>query len=134
MAKCLPILPNPIIANLSWGGDFGNWQLSAYARFNGAQDVVYATGTTKSVNEATSICDGCAPNRKEYPVYRIEKRPSFWLLSGSVKYSLVVARNYTMTLSFEGENILNERTYQVSPNTTGVELGRRFWLGINLDY
>lgn len=124
----------PIIANLSWGGDFGNWELSAYARFNGAQDVVYATGTTKSVSEATSICDGCAPNRKEYPVYRIEKRPSFWLLSASVKYSLVVARDYTMTLSFEGENILNERTYQVSPYTTGVELGRRFWLGINLDY
>ncbi|MBB1433864.1 TonB-dependent receptor plug domain-containing protein [Pseudoalteromonas sp. SG43-6] len=124
----------PIIANLSWGGRFDNWQLSAYARFNGEQDAIYATGTTQSIKEATSICDGCSPNRREYPVYRIEKRPSFWLLSGSVKYTLAVARDYRVTLSFEGENILNKRTYQVSPYSTGVELGRRFWLGLQLDY
>ncbi|WP_372759934.1 TonB-dependent receptor plug domain-containing protein [Pseudoalteromonas sp.] len=124
----------PIIANLSWGGQWDNWTLSAHARYNGGQDAIYATGKTKSLKEASNICDGCAPNRREYPVYRIEKRPAFWLLNSSVKYTTLVANDYQLTLSFEAENLLNKRTYQISPYNTGIELGRRFWLGANINY
>lgn len=124
----------PVIANLSWGGQWDNWTLSAYARYNGGQDAIYATSKTQSIKEASNICDGCAPNRREYPVYRIEKRPAFWLLNTSVKYTVAVANNYQITLSFEAENILNKRTYQISPYNTGIELGRRFWLGANINY
>lgn len=124
----------PIVANLSWGGRWENWSVSAYARYNGKQDALYATGKTESIKLSTSICNGCQPDRREYPVYRIDERPAFWLLSGSVKYSLKMASQYRVTFSFEGENLLNKRTYQVSPYSTGLELGRRFWLGMNIDY
>ena len=67
-------------------------------------------------------------------MYRIEKRPAFWLLNTSVKYTVAVANNYQITLSFEAEDILNKRTYQISPYNTGIELGRRFWLGANINY
>lgn len=124
----------PIVANLSWGGRWENWSVSAYARYNGEQDALYATGQSQSVKEANTICDGCEPDRREFPVYRIDKRPAFWLLSGSVKYTMHVANDYRVSFTFEGENLLNKRTYQVSPYSTGLELGRRFWLGVNINY
>ncbi|MEI5637789.1 TonB-dependent receptor plug domain-containing protein [Pseudoalteromonas sp. UG3-2] len=124
----------PIVANLSWAGHFGNWRLSAYARYNGRQDAIYPTSQTESIKEAISICDGCVSTRREYPVYRKAERPSFWLLSGSISYLWQLPNNSQLTLSFDGENLLNKRTYQVSPFTTGLELGRRFWLGISYDY
>jgi len=124
----------PIIANVSWAANWQNWQLSAYARFNGKQDAIYPTGEVNSIKEANAICDGCAPNKREYPVYRLSKRPAFWLLSGSVRYNWTLSDDSSITLSFDGENLLNKRTYQVSPFTTGLELGRRFWLGISYDH
>ena len=130
----------PIVANLSWAGDWQNWRFSAYARFNGKQDAIYPTGQTESIKEADSICDGCLSTRREYPVYRLTERPSFWLLSGSIRYIWELSsqgqskKQSQITFSFDGENLLNKRTYQVSPFTTGLELGRRFWLGISYDY
>jgi len=124
----------PIVANVSWGTNWNNWGFSAYARYNGKQDAIYPTSETESIKEATYICDGCTPNKREYPVYRLAERPAFWLLSGSIRYYWSLADNSKVTLSFDGENLLNKRTYQVSPYTTGLELGRRFWLGISYDY
>jgi len=124
----------PIVANLSWAGNWNNWQLSAYARFNGGQDAIYPTGLTESIKEAITVCTGCVSDKKEYPVYRAEKRPSFWLLSGSIRYKWQLSNDNSITLSFDGENLLNKRTYQVSPFSTGLELGRRFWLGISYDH
>jgi hypothetical protein len=124
----------PIVANVSWGGNWGPWGLSAYARYNGKQDAIYATNKTGSIKEATSICEQCAPNKREYPVYRLLERPQFWLLSGSIRYNWRLPDESIVTLSFDGENLLNKRTYQVGPYTTGLELGRRYWLGISYDY
>ena len=124
----------PIVANLSWAANWNNWQLSAYARFNGKQDAIYPTGLTDSIKEAITVCTGCLPTKKEYPVYRVSERPSFWLLSGSIRYNWQLSSDNRITLSFEGENLLNKRTYQVSPFSTGLELGRRFWLGISYDH
>ena len=95
----------PIVANLSWGGEWGNWRLSAYARFNGKQDAIYPTGQTESLNEADSICSGCSTAKREYPVYRLTERPSFWLLSGSIKYDWQLA-NQSKLLS-----VLMVKTY-----------------------
>lgn len=124
----------PIVANLSWAGRWDSWQFSAYARFNGKQDAIYPTGETQSIKDAITICTGCVAANKEYPVYRLAERPSFWLLSGSIRYNWLLSDDSSITLSFDGENLLNKRTYQVSPFTTGLELGRTFWLGISYDH
>ncbi|MCG7530364.1 TonB-dependent receptor plug domain-containing protein [Psychrobium sp. MM17-31] len=121
----------PIVANLGWGGEWGAWRLSAAARYNGKQDIIYATNQFESYTEATTICNGCAPSKREYPLYIAGERPAFWLLSGSIKYSFDIFGKDKVVLSFDGENLLNKRTYQIAPKTTGLELGRRFWLGIS---
>lgn len=120
----------PFIANLSWGGGWGNWRLSAYARYNSKQDVAFATGKQLSLRQSTSVCDGCETSRNEYSLYIKGEQPAFWLLSGSIKYDFEIAKNHHLTFSFDGENITNNRTYQVNPYATGTELGRRFWLGV----
>ncbi|TMO56042.1 hypothetical protein CWC21_08985 [Pseudoalteromonas phenolica] len=124
----------PIIANLSWGGRFGNWSVSSFIRYHSKQDALYNTGATESVKSASSLCDGCQPSETRYPVYSIQERPAYWLLSGSIKYSVPLVGKHTLSFSFEGENLLNKRTYQVAPFSTGLELGRRFWLGLNYSY
>ena len=120
----------PFVANLSWGGGWGNWRLSAYARYSSKQDVAFATGKYLSLRQSTSICEGCVTSRTEYPLYIKGEQPAFWLLSGSIKYDLEIAKNHRLTFSFDGENLTNSRTYQVNPYATGTELGRRFWLGV----
>lgn len=121
----------PYIANISWGAELGNWGVSAYARYNSSQDALYATGQMLSIKEASSICNGCSTNKREYPVYRKEQRPGFWLVSSSLRYNFAVTDSDIITLSFDVENIFNSRTYQISPAETGTEPGRRFWLGIS---
>ena len=121
----------PVVINAGWGGEWGAWRLSASARYNGKQDAIYATDQYRSFNEAIEICTGCAPLSQEYQVYIKDERPAFWLLSGSIKYSFDIFGKDKVVLSFDGENLLNKRTYQIAPKTTGLELGRRFWLGIS---
>lgn len=121
----------PVVVNASWGGEWGAWRLSAAARYNSKQDAIYATDQYRSFTEAVEICNGCAPSKQEYQVYIKDERPAFWLLSGSIKYSFDIFGEDKVVLSFDGENLLNKRTYQIAPKTTGLELGRRFWLGIS---
>ncbi len=124
----------PYIANLSWGGEWGAWKLSAFARYHSKQDAIYNTGRKESVKEATAICNGCEPNKSEYSVYIKREKPAYWLLSGSIKYEYEINSNHSLTLSFEGENLTNNRTYLIAPYSTGTELGRRFWLGVSYQH
>lgn len=124
----------PFIANLSWAGGWDNWRLSAYLRYNSKQDVAFATGKQLTLKEATSICNGCETTRNEYSLYIKGEQPAFWLLSTSIKYDFEIVKNHHLTFSFDGENITNNRTYQVNPYSTGTELGRRFWLGVSYQH
>jgi len=124
----------PIIANISWGGQWKNLRLSAHARYLGEQDVLYATSLMKSVEIASSICNGCVAASKEFPVYQKGVRPAYWLINAGAKYQLSALSTGDVTLSVDIENLLNQRTYQVAPLATGTELGRRFWLGLSYQY
>lgn len=124
----------PVVANISWGANFEAWQFSAFARYMSSHEAIYPTGGTLSIKDASQICDGCITTKNEYDVYRLTERPAFWQLSGSIRYHISLEDKGEITVSFEGENLLNDRTYQVSPYTTGLELGRRFWLGVSYNY
>ena len=124
----------PVIANISWGGEWDNWRLSAHARYSSKQDVIYATGGVYSIKDVSSVCTGCVTTEKEYPLYIKGERSAYWLLSGSVKYQWQVTKEHHITLSFDGENLLNSRTYQIGKFASGTELGRRFWLGIKYQH
>lgn len=124
----------PIIANLGWGGQFNRWHLSLHARYTSSQEAMFATGQMLSVKEGSSLCMGCVPNQREYPVYRKEDRPAYWLLNASLRYELPLTAEHLLTFSLDAENILNGRTHQISQFATGTELGRRFWLGVAYNY
>jgi len=124
----------PYIANASWGIDFSQWQISLHARYVSGQEAVYATGIMQQAKLATSTCSGCVINKKTYPVYAKYDRPSYWQLDGSLKYNWDITPNDRVVLSFDGQNILNQRTYQIGPLGNGSELGRRFWLGISYQH
>lgn len=124
----------PVIANISWGGDWENWRLSAHARYSSKQDVIYATGGVYSIKDISSVCTGCVKTEREYPLYIKGERSAVWLLSGSVKYQWQLMPEHHITISFDGENLLNSRTYQIGKFASGTELGRRFWLGIKYQH
>lgn len=124
----------PIIANVSWGIDWHNWEVSAHARFMGSQDAVYPTTEQKTFIDATEVCSQCEPTQREYPVYRLTKRPSFWLVNATVRYHWEINQRHEIVLSSEILNLFNARTHQVGPFTTGLELGRQLWFGLSYDY
>lgn len=124
----------PIIANVSWGINWRSWEFSAHARFMGSQEAVYPTSDRKTFTDATTVCSGCQPTQREYVVYRLTERPQFWLINTNFRYYWEVANNHEVELSAEVLNLFNSRTHQVSPYTTGLELGRQIWFGINYDF
>ncbi|NRA82595.1 MAG: TonB-dependent receptor plug domain-containing protein [Gammaproteobacteria bacterium] len=124
----------PYIANASWGIDVAQWQISLQARYVSGQEAVYATGLMLAAKLETSTCDGCKISEKSYPLYAKYDRPSYWQLNGSLKYNWDVTPQDRIVLSFEGQNILNQRSYQIGPLGNGSELGRRFWLGISYQH
>lgn len=124
----------PFVANLSWSMNWQAWSFSAHARYFGKQDVIYATNETDSLADADSICSGCVPSTSEYEVFTLTERPNFTLINASLRYHLTVKEKHHLTFSVDGQNILNARTHQVGPFTTGLELGRQIWLGISYDH
>lgn len=124
----------PIIANVSWGMDWRNWEFSAHARYMGSQEAIYPTSDRKTFSDATQVCSGCTSTQREYQVYRLAKRPQFWLVNANLRYHWNLAKNHEIILSAEVLNLFNSRTHQVAPFTTGLELGRQVWFGINYDY
>ncbi|KZN55194.1 hypothetical protein N474_15935 [Pseudoalteromonas luteoviolacea CPMOR-2] len=123
----------PLIANISWGGHFGSWQLSMTARYSGAQDVLYKAPYTRSISSAAGICETCSPAQKAYSVYFERRRASVTTVNSNIKYKLLNTQQYQLNLSLEIENLFNQRTYTIAPLSTGLEVGRRFWLGVKLD-
>ncbi len=124
----------PYIANASWGMDLAQWQVSLHARYVAEQEAVYATGMMKAAKLATSTCNGCVISQKSYPVYAKYDRPSYWQLNASIKYQWDLSPKDSIVFSFDGQNILNQRSFQVGPLGNGSELGRRFWLGISYQH
>jgi hypothetical protein len=124
----------PYIANASWGIDLTQWNVSLHARYVSSQEAIYATGQSKAAKIATSTCSGCTISKKSYPVFVKYDRPSYWQLDGSLKYNWDITPHNRVVLSFDGQNILNQRTYQIGPLGNGSELGRRFWLGISYQH
>ena len=124
----------PLIANVSWAGKWNNWQLSAHARYLGEQDAVFPTNETATFIDADSICAGCTPNRREYPVYRLSKRPNFTLVNANVRYGFALSNKDIITFGLSVQNVFDSRTYQVGPFTTGIELGRQVWFDVSYDH
>ena len=124
----------PVIANLSFGTDWHNWQLASHFRYSASQDAIYATGETDSVTVETNVCEGCVITRKDFPVYRKYRRASYWLADASIKYHVPMFGFGSLTLSADFKNVFNRRTYQIGPLATGTELGRSFWLGIRYQH
>jgi outer membrane receptor protein involved in Fe transport len=49
----------------------------------------------------------------------------------SLNWELEIYGANALNLNVNISNLFDSRTYAVTPNTSGIETGRQFWLGIN---
>ncbi|RUO22248.1 hypothetical protein CWE08_03405 [Aliidiomarina iranensis] len=124
----------PVTANLVWNARwFENFSSTLTASYMGKFDSIIDTGLLYEFErDGALICENCDINALTYPLFREYERPERLAFDGRFEYRLTLANELSAAINFEVSNLLNERTYLVSPGTAGIEVGREFWLGVNI--
>lgn len=125
----------PLTFNLGWTNTYFE-QLTTTLIVNVQQsysDFVYA-GETRRSERAEELCSNCEEQEFFIDVLEQVRLPSRALVNASVKWTPKVAGLEGMTIRFDIQNLLDERTYSVSPNDYGIETGRSLWLEIGYNW
>ncbi|MGP9496976.1 hypothetical protein ACT3RM_17385, partial [Pseudoalteromonas sp. AOP7-A1-14] len=125
----------PVTANLSLSTDITDSIQSTFnVSYTGKYESYEYTGQERSVERGDIVCPGCNVTMIEYPVFKqIERRPRT-MVSLRLAYQYAINEKHDLDLSLSIKNLLNSRTYTVTPGTIGLETGRSFWLGVNYRY
>lgn len=126
----------PITANAVWNARwFEHVSTTLMANYVGKFDsVIDANTQIEFSNSNADICQGCQIDALTYPLFIEYQRPARLLFNGRVEYRLHWLTRSRAAVNFEVKNILNARTYTVGPNSAGIEVGREFWLGVNVTW
>lgn len=129
----------PLRLNFGWTTE---WTDTFTTSFSGTYVGSYTTATTNneyhsSGNVVTCRLQECQSVNIPFDVpiyYKLEKR-SRLQVNASTQWAFISSES-TGDLTFRADitNLLNERTYQVSPGRNGVELGRTYWFGLDYKY
>lgn len=123
----------PISANLNlqtnWTETFKTTVNFSYV---GSFESAINTNSVIEVDRDVSICQNCNITNFSYPLFVDVTRPAVTLINLNADYRFEY-QQHEFELSLEVSNLMNDRTYTVGPNQTGLEVGRSFWLGISYE-
>lgn len=126
----------PLTANLVWNAQWGR-QLSTTltANYVNRFDTVVDLGMQYEVDRSDLIlCPQCDINQLTYPLFSETEKPGRVLFGARVAYDLPISKKLDLGVNLEISNLFNQRTYAVSEGMAGIEVGREFWLGVQLKW
>ncbi|RUO29996.1 hypothetical protein CWE12_08525 [Aliidiomarina sedimenti] len=123
----------PLTANLVWNASwleaFSSTLSLAYV---GEFESVIDTGILYEMSRGDVVCDDCDLQNLTYPLFDEYERPARVSTNARLEYRLGLSKDWSAALNLEINNLFNQRTHLVSPGAAGIEVGREFWLGVNV--
>ena len=126
----------PLTGNLVWNARWLDSLSSTVSlSYVGKFETVVDTGQLYEIDrDGMLICEGCEITSLTYPLFTEFERPARLLVNSRMEYSLKFSQDWSAAFHAEISNLFNQRTYTVAPGTAGIEVGREFWLGVNLKW
>lgn len=125
----------PITANIGWSIDWEKrFITSVTANYSGGYTSAMATGNMKTTNLLNSTCSECASYNLSLPYYSKIKFKAQTMVNLAMTTYVSTAALGHMQFRLDISNLFNSRTYTVLPGNSGIEVGRRIWLGVKYIY
>ncbi|WP_113906057.1 hypothetical protein [Aliidiomarina celeris] len=126
----------PITANLVWNARWHEQlRTTLSAAYVSKFDTITDSGLLFEVDRPDlTICQRCTIESLTYPLFREYQRPERLTFNGRVEYQVPLVKGLQAAVNLEVTNLFNERSYLIGQGMAGIEVGREFWLGVNLSW
>jgi len=124
----------PMTANMGWAMEWNAITAAVTTNYTGSYVSAVSTGGSRQTRLLERACAECAAYNVVVPFYRKAEFNDRILVNLALKYSLPAANFGELEFNLDVNNLLNSRTYLVTPGDSGIETGRRVWVGIKYRY
>jgi len=125
----------PITANMGWSIHWDRrFTASIIAAYSGSYNSAVNTGGNRVTDTLTKACQQCASYNLTVPQYKKVSFKSRTLVNLAVTADLSTQPLGNFQFRLDVNNLFNSRTYTVIPGDSGIEVGRKIWLGVKYVY
>lgn len=125
----------PTIINFGWSTDWtDNLDTSISGTYTQSYETAVHTGGYQATGEISRLCPECESSSVTVPVYQKVNLASKTMFNLALRYHVNSDLLGNFKLTADISNVFNRRTYLIMPQSSGIETGRQFWLGIAYDY
>ena len=125
----------PLKASFGWSTQWNdNLSTTFTGNYSQGYDSVIATGSFVQTGEVESACPECQVSAVTVPLYEKEYIKSRTFINMGLNWQPKLFGAHRLRINADISNLFDARTYSVTPNTGGIEVGRQFWLGLNYSF
>jgi hypothetical protein len=125
----------PITANMGWTIDWEKrFTASLTANYVAGYTSAVSTGASETTDTLTTACDQCASYNLTVPFYKKVNFKARTLINVAMTSYISTDNLGDMQVRLDINNLFNSRTHTVIPGDSGIEVGRKIWLGIKYNY
>jgi hypothetical protein len=125
----------PLMASFGWSTQwFDNLTTSFTGNYSQGYDTAQSTGGYSETGEIVSACPECQSTLVLVPTYEKYYVKSRTLVNMGLTWQPKLFGEHSIRLRADISNLFDVRTYAIKDNSSGIEVGRQFWLGINYSF
>lgn len=130
------VFTQPFKINFGWTYSFGKGrQVTLTGNWVDSSERFENTNESRESEQVERLCPECQGNESILvDIYEKVKKPQRLLMNASLAWRSDWQYLSGVKFRLDIQNLLNARTYSLSKNTAGVEVGRAIWLGIGYQW
>ncbi|MBQ4832119.1 TonB-dependent receptor plug domain-containing protein [Pseudoalteromonas sp. MMG010] len=125
----------PLMASFGWSTQwFDNLTTSFTGNYSQGYDSAQLTGGYSETDQVSSACPECQTSAVLVPTYQKVYIQSRVLVNMGLTWQPELFENHRLRFRADISNLFDARTYSVNANSSGIEVGRQFWLGLTYSF
>jgi hypothetical protein len=125
----------PLMASFGWSTKWlDNLTTSFTGNYSQGYDTAQPTGGYSETGEVENACSECQSTAVLVPSYKKYYVKSRTLVNMGLTWQPKLFDEHSLRLRADISNLFDVRTYAIKDNSSGIEVGRQFWLGINYSF